>query len=201
MGGTDDENNLVNLTAREHYIAHLLLVKVTEQNGDETAHSKMLYAFNCMKWGRCDGERSFKFNSRLYQKVKKHYSELRRAMMKTSHNPSFGKKWVMNRQLQKCKCVDSSYVLEDGWEYGRCFFNPDVLKKRELAKQKIKERQEQRIQKWREMYLFFVKHNNDFNLMAKTFNYVYTRNNFMNACKKFLPEYIPLPSGRQKKRK
>lgn len=29
MGGTDDASNLVNLSAREHYIAHLLLVKIT----------------------------------------------------------------------------------------------------------------------------------------------------------------------------
>lgn len=28
IGGTNDRNNLVNLTAREHYIAHLLLVKI-----------------------------------------------------------------------------------------------------------------------------------------------------------------------------
>jgi hypothetical protein len=26
----------------------------------------------------------------------------------------------MNRTLKQCKCVDSSYVLPDGWEYGRC---------------------------------------------------------------------------------
>ena len=28
MGGSDDESNLVKLTAEEHYIAHLLLVKM-----------------------------------------------------------------------------------------------------------------------------------------------------------------------------
>lgn len=66
LGGTDDKNNLVNLTAREHYIAHLLLVKIAEMSGESSVHQKMLYAFNCMKWGRCKGERSFKFNSRLY---------------------------------------------------------------------------------------------------------------------------------------
>lgn len=66
LGGTDDEINLVNLTAREHYIAHLLLVKITEQRGNKTDYDKMLYAFNCMKWGRCKGKRSFKYNSKLY---------------------------------------------------------------------------------------------------------------------------------------
>ena len=30
LGGTDDKSNLVDLTAREHYIAHLLLVKISE---------------------------------------------------------------------------------------------------------------------------------------------------------------------------
>lgn len=34
LGGNDEKSNLVNLTAREHYIAHLLLVKITEQNND-----------------------------------------------------------------------------------------------------------------------------------------------------------------------
>jgi len=29
IGGTDDASNLVKLSAREHYIAHLLLVKIT----------------------------------------------------------------------------------------------------------------------------------------------------------------------------
>lgn len=32
LGGTDDKNNLVNLTAREHYIAHLLLVKIAKSS-------------------------------------------------------------------------------------------------------------------------------------------------------------------------
>ena len=41
MGGTDDAENIVNLTAREHFIAHLLLWKI--HNNRETAA-----AFGCM---------------------------------------------------------------------------------------------------------------------------------------------------------
>lgn len=44
LGGTDNKENLVYLTAREHYIAHLLLVKMTE--GNEKA--KMSFALKCM---------------------------------------------------------------------------------------------------------------------------------------------------------
>lgn len=40
LGGTNDKNNLVLLTAREHYIAHLLLCKF----GDKNQKSKMIWA-------------------------------------------------------------------------------------------------------------------------------------------------------------
>lgn len=99
LGGTDDKNNLVNLTAREHYIAHLLLVKIAEKKNDKTLYGKMLYAFNCMKWGRCKGQRSFKFNSRLYEKLKAEYSSLRKEEM-SSNNPNFGKIWIHNYELK-----------------------------------------------------------------------------------------------------
>ena len=125
MGGTDDANNLVNLTAREHYIAHLLLVKITEVGGNTQAHEKMLYAFNCMKWGRCEGERSFRFNSRLYQSLKEQYSKLRSKMMKTSHNPSKGKHWICNDDLKMTICIESNALywdyLASGWRTGRRF--------------------------------------------------------------------------------
>ena len=205
MGGTDDKSNLVNLTAREHYIAHLLLVKIAEKKNDKTLYGKMLYAFNCMKWGRCKGQRSFKFNSRLYQKMKERYSKLRHRIMQTSRNPSIGKHWVMNMQLKTCKLVDNSYLLEDGWVYGRCSFLPKVLERREKEMSKkekarqtrIQKRQKQ-IQRWRDMYNFFTEHNNDFELMVEVFNWHHTRSSFMTACKRYLSEYTPLPNNRWK---
>jgi hypothetical protein len=45
MGGSNDKENLVELTAREHFICHWLLVKMTA--GDD--RSKMLYALKGMK--------------------------------------------------------------------------------------------------------------------------------------------------------
>ena len=42
MGGNDDASNLVELTAEEHYIAHLLLVKIYPNKG------KLIYAANMM---------------------------------------------------------------------------------------------------------------------------------------------------------
>jgi len=45
MGGSNDKENLVELTAREHFICHWLLIKMTD--GED--RSKMLYALKGMK--------------------------------------------------------------------------------------------------------------------------------------------------------
>lgn len=116
LGGSDDDNNLVRLTAREHYIAHLLLVKIHQTN--PSAHRKMLYAFNCMRWGRVDGDRSFRFNSKLYEKLKMKYSSERRIMM-SSNNPMKGRVWIYSTELHKSKCHDASLPIPVGWKLGR----------------------------------------------------------------------------------
>lgn len=62
LGGTNDPNNLVYLTAREHFVAHRLLVKIYKDN--LRAYKKMVYAF----WWLCkqkSGER--KVSSRAYE--------------------------------------------------------------------------------------------------------------------------------------
>lgn len=58
-GGSDDDTNLVNLTAREHYIAHLLLARIYDD-------FKMWAAVLYMRIGHKEREQS-KFNSRLYE--------------------------------------------------------------------------------------------------------------------------------------
>lgn len=60
MGGNDTKENLVALTAREHFIAHALLVKMYKDT--EYVH-KLVYAFNFMK---CDGQRGGRANNRTY---------------------------------------------------------------------------------------------------------------------------------------
>ena len=81
-------------------------------------YKKMLYAFNCMKWGRLDGERIFKYNSRLYQKLKEKFSVLRIIAM-SSKNPMSGKIWICNFELEESKIWDSNLPIPDGWIKGR----------------------------------------------------------------------------------
>lgn len=67
LGGTDDNENLVNLTAREHFICHCLLIRML--SGKD--RGKMIYAaHNMMFWKSSDNDREFKISSRVYQLLK-----------------------------------------------------------------------------------------------------------------------------------
>ena len=66
-GGADTTDNLVDLTIREHYIAHLLLIQIYKN----TPHFYgMLTAITIMIRGRKDRKTPVRFNSRLYEKLR-----------------------------------------------------------------------------------------------------------------------------------
>ena len=68
-GGTDNDDNIVALTAREHYIAHLLLAKIYN---DYKMYSAVVYMQAAKeRWS----SRAFKFNSKLYEAIRKEYSD------------------------------------------------------------------------------------------------------------------------------
>lgn len=70
LGGTNDKDNLVKLTAKEHYICHLLLVKMTSA----AAYQKMLYAYTIMSGRKLYNSKQYHFFREEYAKVN---SELR----------------------------------------------------------------------------------------------------------------------------
>jgi len=66
LGGTDDANNLVPLTPREHYIAHRLLTKITEG----TDKSKMWWALHRMIHGNINP-----LSSKQYDRFRKQWAQ------------------------------------------------------------------------------------------------------------------------------
>jgi len=81
MGGTDDPTNLVLLTAREHYIAHLLLVRFV------SGHSKYKMVAALARFFKKVAANSH--NYELYKKTMSKYSS-------GEYNSSFGKIWIHN---------------------------------------------------------------------------------------------------------
>lgn len=72
LGGKNTKDNLVNLTAKEHFIAHALLVRMV--SGD--SKRKMAYAFNCMALINGVEQSNRKISSRLFEYNKKIISDL-----------------------------------------------------------------------------------------------------------------------------
>jgi len=64
LSGTDDKENIVVLTAREHFLAHALLVKMYP------THKGVTNAFMMMKWNK---SKKRYINARLYEQLKKYW--------------------------------------------------------------------------------------------------------------------------------
>ena len=64
IGGSNEEDNLVLLTAREHFLAHKLLVEIYPEN------SKIFWAFHRMAFSDNNGNRNIKISSREYLRLK-----------------------------------------------------------------------------------------------------------------------------------
>jgi hypothetical protein len=89
LGGSDEADNLVNLTAREHFVCHWLLVKMT--TGQE--HHKMLNALRMMRAENPNQQRyTTKITARVYESIKTEYSILQSERVRGDKNPMYGKK-------------------------------------------------------------------------------------------------------------
>ena len=76
LGGSDDSNNIVMLTAREHFLAHYLLTKIYPKE------YKLFYALLCMIR---DPHSNRKYTSRVYEIAKKQYANMQ-SVRQTENN-------------------------------------------------------------------------------------------------------------------
>lgn len=82
LGGTNDLDNLVHLTGREHFIAHRLLVKITE--GKE--QNKMIFALNSMMNRNNDTMDRYSPTSRVYEHLRILLAEAHKQMGRTDEH-------------------------------------------------------------------------------------------------------------------
>lgn len=95
MGGFDTPDNLVDLTAREHFICHWLLVKMT--TGED--HWKMINALRMMRAEKYGQKRyKTKITARVYENLKKEYSILQSKRKRGENNPMYGDKFFRSEE-------------------------------------------------------------------------------------------------------
>lgn len=138
LGGTDDSSNLVRLTAREHYIAHLLLTKFNPS-------SQTIFALWMMQCGSRKNDRPSITSSKMYewarQKFKLYQSLIDRS---GERNPAFGSRWICNIELKENRKISKDKPIPDGWVAGRNIWV--LIEKRNSRKSKNRVIRESRLQ-------------------------------------------------------
>lgn len=127
MGGTDEPQNLVELTAREHFIAHLLLLKIYPNN------YSLIKAVNMM----CMGHKQHRSMNRMYGWLREKFSNEMSRSQSGFGNSQYGKKWIFNLELKQNRKILISEQIPEGWSLGRIldfdlYF--DKLRKKEERK-------------------------------------------------------------------
>lgn len=105
MGGSDDKDNLVDLTPEEHYVAHQLLVKMYPKN------KALVNAAAMMIPNRP--------TNKMYGWLRRRLSETMSELQTGEKNNQYGTRWIHNKELKKSKKIPKTDVLPEGWEEGR----------------------------------------------------------------------------------
>jgi len=99
LGGDDTDENLVSLTAREHFVCHWLLTKMVE---DKDTY-KMFNALNMMMFVENKWHERYKVNSRTFERLKIQISEQKSIKFSGEGNAMYGKKHTKEAKLKMSK--------------------------------------------------------------------------------------------------
>ncbi len=136
LGGSNNKDNLVKLTAREHFVCHFLLANMYEYKSE--SWYKMNKAFMMMK---CNSTYHYRyFNSRLYSYMRQNFSICMSKLQQKEKNSQHGKMWIYNEELKQNKTIKNDEQIPIRWKKGRVF-NFDNFKEKQkklIEKEKLK---------------------------------------------------------------
>lgn len=118
VGGKDSSDNLVKLSPREHFIAHLLLIKIYNNN------YRLVKAFAMM----CVGHGNKRKNNKLYSVFRNKLQEAQKLAQKGKRNSQYGTFWINNPAEKINKKISKSQTIPDGWQKGRVLVFKEVIK-------------------------------------------------------------------------
>ena len=195
LGGDNDKTNLVNLTAREHFICHWLLVKMFDKGTKE--RNKMLYAFWIMKSNSDDNGKRYR-NSRAYECLRIEYSKLVSNTMsvnqKGDKNSQYGKHWFTDLRTGESKSFfekpDEYWVEGRNWFYNSSKELYSIKTKQRIydvkghLKSDRKEKQKEEILKLWNKFL-----ESDFDSVIQFNKFECPTRNLHSLFRKYIPDY------------
>jgi len=136
LQGDNSSENIIKLSAREHFICHFLLTKIYKYETFEWY--KMNNAFIMMKCNSSNQNRYF--NNRLYECRKKAFSVAMSKSQSGNKNSNYGKLWIYNKEQKISRPIykqDLSDYKSLGWKIGRVADWKNINNKK--TKEQIKE--------------------------------------------------------------
>lgn len=110
LGGDNSINNLVKLTAREHFICHWLLTKMVT----ETKHKYQMWnAFSCMLYRENSNQERHKVSSRVFENIKSVGAKIKSEKFSGKNNPMYGKRGVLSPHYGKKKTAEHLVRLSE----------------------------------------------------------------------------------------
>lgn len=183
LGGSDSSDNLVKLTAREHFVCHLLLVKIYVNT---PSYYKMVKAFFMMQTSSDNQQRHF--SSRNYERLRKMFSTAQSLSVLGKLNPSYGKVWCVEETAQDCmnRKMFNAKSIPDGW------ITTSELKRRKNAQKRAERqlaKQTEMISKLRDQYKLYSLVGYD--KFVEQTGYKYSKPNLVQTFARWLPEFVP----------
>lgn len=108
LGGSDEKENLVALTPEEHFLCHVLLVKIYPE------HKGLIYAVQAM----CRGHKGRR-RRKMYGWLKRKFSKQRKIDAKGSGNSQHRTMWINKVGTTENKKIPVGEHIPDGWVKGR----------------------------------------------------------------------------------
>ncbi len=109
IGGDDCASNLVKLTPEEHFLCHVLLVKI------HPTHPRLIYAVNHM----CSGHHGKRKSRKLYGWLRRRFAEQRSIDTKGTNNPQYSTMWINKWGTTINRKIPKGDTIPDGWIKGR----------------------------------------------------------------------------------
>lgn len=119
MGGSDKSSNRVLLTPREHFISHLLLVKMVN-----SPYKGKLYCALVRFLGKNKKDKNIKINSKIYEKI----ITKNRKYMLGENNPFYGKKHTAESIEKMSKRHKGKQIGTENPFYGKTHNDKTLLK-------------------------------------------------------------------------
>jgi len=110
LGGNNSVENLVELTAREHFICHWLLTKMV----DNKKHKYQMWnAFSCMLYRKNHSQERYRVSSRVFENIKSAGAKIKSEKFSGVNNPMYGKRGDLNPLYGKKKSAEHLINLSE----------------------------------------------------------------------------------------